>query len=94
MCDIDSVEGSSENPSKKVEKFASFSEFLDSKLNKSVLFKPNNIEVSALLVFFFWNGDSESIGYCFEFEVEICGKGFSFSYFHSYELVKGNHQIN
>ncbi|CAA7027931.1 unnamed protein product [Microthlaspi erraticum] len=38
------VEDSSEDPSKKAEKCASFSEFLDSKLNKSVLFKPRNIE--------------------------------------------------
>uniref|UniRef100_A0A1J3HC71 Hypersensitive-induced response protein 1 n=1 Tax=Noccaea caerulescens TaxID=107243 RepID=A0A1J3HC71_NOCCA len=36
-----------EDPSKKADKCASFSEFLDSKLNKSVLFKPNNIEILA-----------------------------------------------
>ncbi|KFK36259.1 hypothetical protein AALP_AA4G098900 [Arabis alpina] len=39
------VEGSSKNPSKKVEKCVSFSEFLDNKLNKSVLFKPKNTEL-------------------------------------------------
>ncbi|CAH8341274.1 unnamed protein product [Eruca vesicaria subsp. sativa] len=33
-----------ESSSKKVDKCASFSEFLDRKLNKSVLFKPNNVE--------------------------------------------------
>lgn len=33
-----------DSSSKKVDKCASFSEFLDSKLNKSVLFKPNNAE--------------------------------------------------
>ncbi|KAL0802258.1 hypothetical protein Bca101_057434 [Brassica carinata] len=32
--------------SKKVDKCATFSEFLDSKLNKSVLFKPNNVQKS------------------------------------------------
>lgn len=75
------MEDSSDNLSKKVEKRASFSEFLDSKLNKSVLFKPNNIEV-LLFLDFFGNGYTESKqssitvfglhrGHCLNFEVEI-----------------------